>query len=627
MVGSSERLAGHKRRRPGLQMEVVAKRRKAKKVKTEPEVLAKKVYHAKKALVRASQRWKSKNVASTKRRLKRAAAAHAALEEKQANGEEVPAKALANVRKKLTAATTDAVLMKELDLELLWDRWVVRVAGDVDVSGFVSEEHLKLCQEPVSEESDGGAAQRRKELLAKKVETAPSVQEQLRALKVELGRFKGIVKAALRAEEVEKSSAERSSRQEYSGDSSSDYSSDNSSDESSEGGGNSAAGRDNSSGGVVAEFSSEAVEEDSFESGEEIPAQGDDDGFVIGVPDFGEEFSSDGDEAIIPRDAAMDVVMDSSSAPASDSSDSSSSSSDSGSSGSGSGSSDDSSDDSSGGAPGRSAAPQSFEEGSGGSNGQGSAEEPSESSSLAECEGGFAIQVPFGIMPDEHEELAAIPRDEMVLAVMDSSSDSSDDRRGASSTDRGEQAKPDKKKAKAANEPKKETKEKKGGRGAAPGAPSSLFIGSLASGTAASATPEPKKDGEKKVKKKKNRKGQRARQQEWEAKYGKRAKHLQNVKKQAHASDHSTPAAEGLHPSWASRKAAAQKLSVGGFKGKKIVFGEAAGSAAPKAEEEKAKKGPKKQDFSKVHPSWASRQKKEKIGIGTAQGKRIKFDD
>lgn len=114
---------------------------------------------------------------------------------------------------------------------------------------------------------------------------------------------------------------------------------------------------------------------------------------------------------------------------------------------------------------------------------------------------------------------------------------------------------------------------------------------------------------------------------EWEEKFGTRAKHLKNVKKQAHASDHATPAPD-LHPSWASRKAAAQKISLGGFKGKKTVFGGDAPARSPaRAAATEEKKGPKKQDFTKVHPSWASRQKKESIGIGTAKGKRITFDD
>lgn len=113
MAAGEGRRVGQKRSQPGGKPGPTGpKRRKASKQAHSPEALAKKVYHAKKALVRASQKWKAKNVASTKRRLKQAAVAHAALVAKGEEGQAVPAKALANVRKKLAAATADTGLMK-----------------------------------------------------------------------------------------------------------------------------------------------------------------------------------------------------------------------------------------------------------------------------------------------------------------------------------------------------------------------------------------------------------------------------------------------------------------------------------------------------------------------------------
>lgn len=596
MAGGMGRTVGQKRLQPGGRPGPTGpKRRKASKQAHTPEALAKKVYHAKKALVRASQKWKAKNVASTKRRLKQAATAHAALVAKEKEGQEVASKTFANVRKKLAAATTDAALMKELDLELLWDRWVSKVAGGIDCSAFISPSHLASCQQPTPTPGDA-TEERRKELLFQKLESAASIQEPLRALKIELGRLKGaVIELERQREREEGADAPESSNDEMQASGEEKSLSHDTSDDS-----DTSSNEEKPPGMKEHEsasdsFSSDAVVDNSSSSDD---SDGNADrGFVVGVPDFGEEFSSDGDEAVIPRDAAMHVDL-------SNLSDSSS-------------------------VAGQSSASSSSTDSDTTASEDSRAEKDASSSSSEAGEDGFEIQVPFEVKADDHKEFASIPRDEMVLAVMDES-DSSDDAT-QSSTDGVPRSSSPATSKKNTNMAKERKERKRKAKSADAALASSLFVASLSGEPVTShkkQAKEPLSKAEKAKKKaKKNRKGQRARQKEWEEKFGREAKHLKKApkKKVAHASDHATPAPD-LHPSWASRKAAAQKISLGGFKGKKIVFG-GDDTPARTAADPVQTKGPKKQDFSKVHPSWASRQKKESIGLGTAKGSRITFDD
>ena len=104
----------------------------------------------------------------------------------------------------------------------------------------------------------------------------------------------------------------------------------------------------------------------------------------------------------------------------------------------------------------------------------------------------------------------------------------------------------------------------------------------------------------------KNRRGQRARRQIWEQKYGKFARHLDLPKKVA-----PVKVEEKLHPSWQAKKIL-PKASIVGFQGKKILFGE----------ESKAVSKIKKEV---VHPSWQAK-KDDKANIVEFKGTKIVFD-
>ena len=87
------------------------------------------------------------------------------------------------------------------------------------------------------------------------------------------------------------------------------------------------------------------------------------------------------------------------------------------------------------------------------------------------------------------------------------------------------------------------------------------------------------------------------------------------------------------HPSWEAKK---KQTTITNFSGKKISFDDDDGvKEEPKAVKEieppkVEKKGAKKQDFSKKHPSWIIREelkKKPKAVITEFKGKKMTFDD
>ncbi|KAL1649496.1 hypothetical protein SLS58_001552 [Diplodia intermedia] len=123
---------------------------------------------------------------------------------------------------------------------------------------------------------------------------------------------------------------------------------------------------------------------------------------------------------------------------------------------------------------------------------------------------------------------------------------------------------------------------------------------------------------------KKNRRGQRARQQLWEKKYGKGAKHLaKQTEKQK----------KDRNAGWDAKRGA-----VDGDGGRKGKFGRdkrdfSSGGRGPKATDanlvELGKKKNHRDDGGKLHPSWeAAKLAKEKAKLGNAQfqGKKITFD-
>ncbi|KAF9636407.1 Bud-site selection protein BUD22 [Lasiodiplodia theobromae] len=121
---------------------------------------------------------------------------------------------------------------------------------------------------------------------------------------------------------------------------------------------------------------------------------------------------------------------------------------------------------------------------------------------------------------------------------------------------------------------------------------------------------------------KKNRRGQRARQQLWEKKYGKGAKHLAKQKNDRNAG-------------WDAKRGA-----VDGDRGKKGKFGRDSrgggfkpGGRGPQATDantvELGKKKNHRDDGGKLHPSWeAAKLAKEKAKLGNVQfqGKKVTFD-
>ncbi|RUS17386.1 BUD22-domain-containing protein [Endogone sp. FLAS-F59071] len=163
---------------------------------------------------------------------------------------------------------------------------------------------------------------------------------------------------------------------------------------------------------------------------------------------------------------------------------------------------------------------------------------------------------------------------------------------------------------------------------------------------------------------KKNRKGQRARRQEWEKKYGREAMHLKLAaqKKKAHPGDsksndlrrtavaapaptgandislgarvdRSMPAGDvqALHPSWEAKR---RQQQVVGFLGKKIVFEEEEGEKKSKIwAEGPGVKAEMQRRKNELHPSWeAKRAEKEQVSralsgdVGARMNKRIVFD-
>lgn len=121
---------------------------------------------------------------------------------------------------------------------------------------------------------------------------------------------------------------------------------------------------------------------------------------------------------------------------------------------------------------------------------------------------------------------------------------------------------------------------------------------------------------------KKNRRGQRARQQLWEKKYGKGAKHLAKQKNDRNAG-------------WDAKRGA---VDGDGGRGKKGKFGRdrggfKPGGRGPQATDantvELGKKKNHRDDGGKLHPSWeAAKLAKEKAKLGNVQfqGKKVTFD-
>ncbi|GME23645.1 Bud-site selection protein BUD22 [Neofusicoccum parvum] len=124
---------------------------------------------------------------------------------------------------------------------------------------------------------------------------------------------------------------------------------------------------------------------------------------------------------------------------------------------------------------------------------------------------------------------------------------------------------------------------------------------------------------------KKNRRGQRARQQLWEKKYGKEAKHL-GKQKEKEKNDRNA--------GWDAKRGAVDGAG-GRGKGRfgRSDRGENRGGRGPKATDanlvELGKKKDHRDDAGKLHPSWeAAKKAKEKAKLGNVQfqGKKVVFD-
>lgn len=146
-------------------------------------------------------------------------------------------------------------------------------------------------------------------------------------------------------------------------------------------------------------------------------------------------------------------------------------------------------------------------------------------------------------------------------------------------------------------------------------AKASSFIPSLSVGYVAGSGSEPESDIEELAPAKKNRRGQRARQQIAEKKYGAKAKHLEKQK-----NDRSS--------GWDAKRGATdgsrgKKSGMGGGRG-----GYGQGHGAPSREPPAPPKKKHKDDEGPIHPSWAAaKAAKEKKSAPVAfAGKKISFD-
>lgn len=147
----------------------------------------------------------------------------------------------------------------------------------------------------------------------------------------------------------------------------------------------------------------------------------------------------------------------------------------------------------------------------------------------------------------------------------------------------------------------------------------SSFIPSLSVGYVAGSGSEPESDIEELAPAKKNRRGQRARQQIAEKKYGAKAKHLANPKNDRNAG-------------WDMKRGATDggKGKRGGVAGARGGFskGHAAGHRNGGGEAPVPPKKKHKDDEGPIHPSWAAaKAAKEKKNAPVAfTGKKISFD-
>lgn len=127
----------------------------------------------------------------------------------------------------------------------------------------------------------------------------------------------------------------------------------------------------------------------------------------------------------------------------------------------------------------------------------------------------------------------------------------------------------------------------------------------------------------------KNRRGQRARQQIWEKKYGKGAKHLKNAKPDAKngrdegwdmkrgAQEEGAQARRGYKPHWQRSRA---ETATAGVDGGPVSGGNAVQLAPRRARQESKPERP-------MHPSWeAAKRAKEQSQTGAFAGKKMVFD-
>lgn len=143
----------------------------------------------------------------------------------------------------------------------------------------------------------------------------------------------------------------------------------------------------------------------------------------------------------------------------------------------------------------------------------------------------------------------------------------------------------------------------------------SSFLPSLSVGYVAGSDSEPESDIEELAPVKKNRRGQRARQQIAEKKYGQKAKHLEKQKNDRGSGwDAKRGATDGSR---------GKRSGMGGGRG-----GFSKGHGAPSREPPAPEKKKHKDDEGPIHPSWAAaKAAKEKKSAPVAfAGKRISFD-
>ncbi|KAF2091503.1 Bud-site selection protein, partial [Saccharata proteae CBS 121410] len=156
----------------------------------------------------------------------------------------------------------------------------------------------------------------------------------------------------------------------------------------------------------------------------------------------------------------------------------------------------------------------------------------------------------------------------------------------------------------------------------------STFIPSLSMGGYISGSDSEPEDIEEQVAPRKNRRGQRARQQIWEKKYGKGAKHVQEQEKKAKKDRNA--GWDPIRGATDGSKKTFGRGQNGGRDGGKVKF--SSGGRGPKGPTdanavEVVKRKPKKDDEGKLHPSWEAKKKaKEKNQTVAFQGKKVTFD-